>query len=451
MKNNKDKKEFLGFFSLIGLLTILALSVFFIQSFLISIALTLGLFLIIAFLYSPKFGILLFLIIRPIVDNFGEKIEIPTLITSYSINIAALLGVVFIVLSSSFLIKEFFQSKLKLKNIPFFAWLIFIVISIFSFYYSVDRFYSLYEIVRILTIFSFFLVALAITKKEKDLKIFIKAILISALVPFLIAFYQLLTGTGLAGTTVGFDSRLYGTFSHPNQFASFALIIFGLSWFNYQQENNADKLKIIPLVITLLLLIATFSRGAWLGIIIFSLIFGLLKNFKIIIFVFLFIIFMFLTSETVNKRISDVYNPPATSSIYWRIERWTENYQSFMQKPLLGHGSGTELVVYEKDHGFYSKNNYTHNDLLKNAVEIGIIGTLSYLFLVLGTFFTLIKIYLKTNSLFLENFSLVILSVFIALNFFSMTSNIFRGTASQWILWFLIGSCLGLYSSKLKN
>jgi O-antigen ligase len=286
------------------------------------------------------------------------------------------------------------------------------------------------------------------TESKKDLKLFVNALLFSAVIPFLIALYQLLTGTGLAGTTIGFDSRLYGTFSHPNQFASFALIIFGLSWFYYQQKKDNNKTKLIPTIITLLLLIATFSRGAWLGIIIFSLIFGLLKNFKIIIFVFLFIIFMFLTSETVNKRISDLYDPPATSSIYWRIERWTENYQSFIQKPLLGHGSGTELVVYEKDHGFYSKNNYTHNDLIKNAIETGIMGTLSYLFLIFSTLFTLIKIHLKTESSFLKNFSLVVLSVFIALNAFSMTSNIFRGTATQWTLWFLIGACVGLY---LKN
>jgi hypothetical protein len=71
--------------------------------------------------------------------------------------------------------------------------------------------------------------------------------------------------------------------------------------------------------------------------------------------------------------------------------------------------------------------------------------------LILSTFFILIKIYLKTNSVFLKNFSLVILAVFTAINVFSMTSNIFRGTATQWTIWFLIGACIGLYLQKRKN
>lgn len=451
MNDLKNKKEFWGIVSLIGLLVILALGVFLIQSFLVTTALVLGLFLVITFLYSPKFGILLFLIIRPIVDNLGEKLEIPIYIGNFSLNISALLGIVFLSLTSLFLIKEFYQASYKFKNWVFASWLIFIGFSIFSLIYSIDRFASFYEIIRILTIFLFFFSALIVTKKEKDLELFVKAILISALIPFLVAIYQLLTGTGLAGTTVGLDSRLYATFSHPNQFASFSLIILGLAWFKYQKETAHQKINWVPLVVTLILLVATFSRGAWLGIIIFSFIVGFLKNFKIVLLALAVLIILFFTSETVNKRIEDIYNPPATSSIYWRLERWTENYQSFSKKPLLGHGSGTELTVYENDYGFYSNNNYTHNDILKNAIEIGIWGTLTYLILILSTFFTLVKIYLKTSSAFLKNFSLVILAVFVAINVFSMTSNIFRGTATQWTLWFLIGACIGLYLERKTN
>ncbi len=450
MLNQKKKKEFTGFILLISLFIILTLGLFFIQSLFVILSLLIGVFLIITFFYNPKFGVLFFLIIRPIIDKQGEKIEIPTFISNITINSSAFLSIIFIILAVFFLIKEFFLSKkqYKYQNLIFIAWLVFIIFSIISLFYSIDKFSSFYEITRIITIFLFFTTALILTEEDADLDLFLKALLFSALIPFVVAIFQLITGSGMAGTSIGLDSRLYGTFSHPNQFASFALIIFGLSWFLYQQKNKINKHSWLPLATTLTLLIATFSRGAWLGIIIFSFIIGFLKNFKIIIGVFAILIILFITSETVHKRIEDIYNPPATSSVYWRMERWKENYQSFSQRPLFGHGSGTELKVYEKDYGFYSNNNYTHNDILKNAIEIGIIGTITYLILIITTFFTLIKIYLKTKNSLLKNFSLVLLAIFIAENVFSMTSNIFRGTATQWTLWFLIGACVGLY---LKN
>lgn len=450
MADQKKKKEFVGFILIISLLTILTLGLFFIQSFFVVLSLLVGALLIITFFYNPKFGILFFLIVRPIIDKQGEKVEIPTFINNITINSSALLGIIFTVLAVFFLIKEFFISKkqYKYKNLVFITWLAFILFSVISLFYSIDKFASFYEITRIITIFLFFTTALVVTEKESDLDLFLKAFLLSALIPFLVATYQLITGSGMAGTSIGLDSRLYGTFSHPNQFASFALIIFGLSWFKYQQENKNSKHSWFPLAITLALLIATFSRGAWLGVILFSFIIGFLKNFKIVVVTFAILIVLFIISENVHKRIEDVYNPPATSSIYWRMERWKENYQSFSQKPLFGHGSGTELKVYEKDYGFYSSNNYTHNDILKNAIEIGIFGTVIYLILIITTFFTLAKIYLKTKNSSLKNFSLMLLAIFVAENVFSMTSNIFRGTATQWALWFLIGSCIGLYLKR---
>jgi O-antigen ligase len=203
---------------------------------------------------------------------------------------------------------------------------------------------------------------------------------------------------------------------------------------------------------TLFFLMATFSRGAWLGLIIFSAIIGFLKNPKIILIISAILFILFFTSENIHKRIEDIYNPPATSSIYWRIERWSDNYNSFTKKPLLGHGSGTELVVYEEDYGFYSSNNYTHNDILKNAVELGIVGTIIYLMLVGTTLISLFSYYLKSKIASEKNLYLITFALFVSINAFSMTSNIFRGTAAQWILWALIGVCLGLtHKTKKKS
>lgn len=443
-------KKTTGFILLIGLFLILALNIILIQP--ISFGLILGviLFLVTLFLYQPKWGFLMFLFIRPSIDQFSEGLFL-SFRDNFSINAAALLGVLFVFLSIVFLLKN----KIKFFSIPLvIPWVIFILLTAFSLVFSIDKSATLYEIIRILSIFTAFILAFSIFKKEKNTDIFLKAILASAIFPFAEAIYQLFTKSGLGGT-FGIESRLMGTFSHPNSFASFALIIFAISIYFIIQKKKSQRIWYYLIAfLSFFIILETFSRGAWLSLLVFGIIISLFKSPKIILAIIGILLVLFLSSETFRYRVQDVYNPPATSSVRWRFLQWEKMYDAFIKKPITGYGAGTETIVHENEFGFYAGNPYTHNDILKTALETGVFGALAYILIIVLTTIKLFIKYKKSKLLATKNLVLIVLALFLAEITFSMTSNIFRGTATQWILWSLIGVTLSLpllKSQKIQN
>ena len=240
-----------------------------------------------------------------------------------------------------------------------------------------------------------------------------------------------------------------GTISHPNSFASFALIIFAISiYFIIQKKKPYRFWYYLIAFFSLFIILETYSRGAWLSLLVFGIVMGLFKSPKIILFMAGILLVLFLSSETFRYRVQDVYNPPVTSSVRWRFQQWEKIYGSFNKKPLIGYGTGTETIVHENEFGFYAGNPYTHNDVLKTALETGVFGALAYIFII---FLASIKLFMKHRKAKLattKNLALVVFALFLAEITFSMTSNIFRGTATQWILWSLIGIALPLPLSK---
>jgi O-antigen ligase len=130
------------------------------------------------------------------------------------------------------------------------------------------------------------------------------------------------------------------------------------------------------------------------------------------------------------------------------MQQWSEMYTLFKENPLTGYGAGTETIVHEQEFGFYAGNPYTHNDLLKNALEAGIFGALAYAALLLAAALKLFKGYLKESSKTKKVLLLIVLSLFIAESAFGMSSNILRGTAAQWTLWAIIGATLATMKIK---
>ncbi len=381
---------------------------------------------------------MLFLFIRPSIDKFGDDLYL-RINENIDVNLSALLGAGFLALTALYLIK----SKTNfLKSPVSIFWILFIVFSCFSLFFSINASASFYEIIRVLTIFASFAIAYEIIIKGRDKKNLLLIALASAVFPFAESFYQLLTQSGMGGTA-GIESRLLGTFSHPNSFAAFTLIIFAASfYFLYNHEKRCRFLYLTAAFISLFVIFETFSRGAWLGLIVFFITIGIFKNPKIIFALAALILILFFSSETFRYRVQDVYNPPATSSVRWRFLQWEEMYEAYAKRPITGYGAGTETLVHEKEQGFYAGNPYTHNDFLKAAVETGILGALAYTTLIFTAAVLLFKKYLKAKFKFSKNLTLVILALFLAETAFSLTSNIFLGTATQWTLWALIGAAL---------
>jgi O-antigen ligase len=186
----------------------------------------------------------------------------------------------------------------------------------------------------------------------------------------------------------------------------------------------------------------TFSRGGWLALIIFFTIFSLLKTPKLLFATLGIGILLFFTSQTIHNRIEDIYNPPSDSSIRWRFKQWQEAINAWKLSPIYGYGAGTEIKIHEQQQGFHAGNPYTHNDFIKALQETGLIGFALFTLLIFSTIFYLVKQYHTLSNVDSKLFVLTVLLFFISEIVFGLTSNIWRGTALEWLIWTLVACAL---------
>lgn len=418
---------------------ILALNILLIKPFFFGLCLSAGLFLAIIFFYQPLWGTGILLVLRPIIDNWGENTSL-SITESFSLSLTALLGILASFLFSIFLLKNIsFWKKIPFKK----SWLLFIALAGGSFFWSLDPASTVREVVRLFSIFLLFSTVFVLSFQAPESKKLIALLLVSAIIPFLSATWQMISQTGLGGT-LGLDGRLYGTFSHPNTFASFVLVIIAISWLWFSQEKDLfqKKLFLFFLGLALFFLLETFSRGAWLSFLVFLSVLSIFKSPKIIFGAAALFFLVFSFSEDFRFRLQDVWNPSSTSSIQWRIEQWTRGLTSWEKRPWQGWGAGTETVVFENQYGFYTGNPYTHNDFLRAGIENGILGFGAFILLIGTPLVCLLLAIRKTSSPSVRMTLIFALAIFLTETIFSLSSNLFRATAIQWVLWSFLGIVL---------
>jgi O-antigen ligase len=426
-----------------GFLVILAVHIVAALPLLTTLGMTGILILGVTFAYRPLWGFLATVVIRTSVDFLDNYISI-ALSQNISLNIAAILAIVLIGMATVISIANY-RTFLHLPLLILFF--LFIFFSGASVLYSIDTAATIQETLRIISIFAAFAGGYVLCKTSPDARrLIISTILVSSIIPLSLALFQIMTGTGFSDN-LGTDGRLFGTFKHPNSFASFLMIIIALMTyhvFGTFRDRQSNTATITLLVFTIGILLLTFSRGGWFALLIFFGIFSIMRAPKIILIGAVTVVVLFFTSQTVHDRIEDIYNPPADSSIRWRIQQWRNAVEAWRLSPVLGYGAGTEIAIFEQEQGYYAGNPYTHNDFIKALQETGVVGV-SLFALVLIT--TLVYLLLTYRSLPRGNeklFVLIVTLLFIAEIGFGMSSNIWRGTAVQWMLWILIAYALSL-------
>jgi len=431
-----------------GLFAILIFGLFFSESILTSFILIFGLILAIIFLYNPKWGIFLILLVRPSIDKFSDQFTI-NFGENLNFNAAAILGILVVFLLFLFLIKN----RKEMKDLPIKKmWLLFLGISLLSIIISIDKMASAYGIIKIISIFLIFSSAYVIVKREKNLKTVLYAIIFSSIVPFLFASYQLITGNGVGGSE-GVESRLFGTFSHPNPFASFVLIVISISLFLMLKEKEYPKKWLLGFLFFwgIAILEQTYARGSWLAFLIFLFVVTFKKSPRMLLGIIIASVMLFFISTSIQDRVQNIYNPPADSSIRWRFEQWDRMYNAYIKKPITGYGIGTETIVHEVEYGPNAGNQYTHNDFLRIALETGIFGFLAYSMLLFFTFLRLLKLYLKEKNPFVKDFGLFVLALYLGLLSYSLTNNNLNETVTQWLMWGIIGASFALYEASKEK
>ncbi|MCK4744956.1 O-antigen ligase family protein [Candidatus Parcubacteria bacterium] len=308
-------------------------------------------------------------------------------------------------------ISQRFKNKNFFQPYPFYKQIILIIaVSYFSIFIAPD-FYKAAGLWRayFLEPIFFFLVFANIIKTKKDLRKIFFSLGISALLVSLFAVYQKITGDFIPvemwrGAS---ERRVTSFYTSPNAVGLFLAPIIAIYFAWLFDDFKKEKLllnfyKILVLLFSLAAVIFSVSEGAWLGLtaafaIFLLLIFTKKLNFKItkkffykiaVAIVSLSIIASLCFANLIKDKIQPVLLDTANQN---RFILWQESWNFLTQNPknfIFGAGIFGFPQIQEKFRAPLKMEPliYPHNIFLNFWMEIGLIGMLAFIWLILNFF-----------------------------------------------------------------
>lgn len=365
-------------------------------------------------------------------------------------------------------------------NYPIIAFIIACTISLLS---SIDIYISLYSLFSIILLAGLYILASNVIKERKQIrKIMISLIFVSGFISIYgIAQYL---GIDLLNLKVVGSGYISGPFENRNVLASFLVFTMPVSA-GFLFEKISKKLKImvgLVAIITLIALIYTRTRGAWVGFIgamaffagaklmaegEMKKIFKSLFSKKSLIIISLMVICLgLLIRYDYRKRgsftkkflsIADLKNPATRH----RFVMWHTGIDIIKEHPLLGTGIGTFKKIHLKYQSKYLRtkkygrfkglSRFIHNDYLEITANTGILGLGTFLWLIVTIYWTGLKRLKQiSKSKYSPNLLIIILSSLTAVLIHSFFHYSFYLPTTSMLFWLWLG-LLNTGGTKLEK
>ncbi len=406
------------------------------------------------------------LFIRPSLDIFGTY-SLALLSEMPAINIAGLVAIISIIIS----ILIIYKAKISIFSIPLSG----LFIGLFGVYIvfaglSLYPLTSINELIRVFSFLLMYITGYVIIHSQKDLLYMITLFIASSIIPAIVGYIQLFNGAGLY-TNPGFENRIAGTFGHPNVLGYFLLIIIALMVYIYIEniiKKPLYKLLFVSYgVLLAILLLATYTRGAWIGLALLLAGVSLIRYTKKTLIITAIITPLIaigaagyiwleqniwydltpLEDIPVIARVVGLFNGDPSDSIIWRQIMWSDMYDKALTRPWAGFGTGTIEVVVEQVRGVSLGALEAHNDYIKILVEMGILGLIAYIVFIVGIVYSLcIRIQSRKDTLLLI-MTFLVLAIYLS----SIWDNLLRQTAVMWIFFGLLGMVIKYTTIRPKQ
>ncbi|MGH4052343.1 MAG: O-antigen ligase family protein [Clostridium sp.] len=352
-------------------------------------------------------------------------------------------------------IVDFFTDKLSI----FMA--VLICIMLLSTFYAADKVLALSESARFITnIFLYFIIKYEFNNK-KQINTLLKCYIFISVILSSIGIMQYFTGFALDETfkrayDFGSTVRITSTFSNPNAFGAYLiLIIFPVIMLSVFEKNKSKKIFYIILSILVITnILMTFSRNALLGFVLGLLILTLIYSIKLIFALGGFGILLFFI-PSVAIRIKGVLD---LSQNELRIKLWKTAIYMIKDHPVIGVGNGNFVTRYNeyvskyKELKYYAYQNYpNHNSYLKVQSELGIIGIVSFLGIIVTSLFRIKKLYTDTCDKFHKAFYIGVMASLIAFLFMNLSDNLFFVPKVTTYFWVLLATAEALLYNPQKE
>ncbi len=400
-----------------------------------------GIFFLLLSFANAYLPLLILLLCRSSLDLLKSSAQF-NIGTSY-ININAMLTILVIVMGISFIM----VMKLNVMKLPIVSsFILFLFIILLNLPISIVPINSLADLLRLTSVLMFYVLMSVLIKGKDQIKQIIFIIVLSSLLPLSIGTYQFITNTGSLGA-IGYN-RLMGTFVHPNVFGMYLVFLTPITIFSAKYaKRNVSRLLYIGLSLWMVfLLIQTYTRSPWIGLLIVGLVFGLKKDKRTLLLTTIIIGVILVLFPEIVTRFTETH-PGRQSSVVTRILTWKASFDFFKDRPLFGWGLGSFQFI-----SFLVKLQ-AHNDYIRILVEMGIVGFIFFINFYYKILKHLSLSFRKINDPYFSDFVLIVFSIFVANLAMCFVSNPFGFTVIQWYLFTLIAlvdPILRLESDRLQ-
>ncbi len=339
-------------------------------------------------------------------------------------NLAAVLSSMLIVLG----LVHFAVNRVDVSKIPLF-WPFSALLTAFAvgILYAPDLGAALQDWLRAFSVFVLYLLVVDMLRDEKQAASVVKAILFSAVVPAVVGLHQIVTGGG-DQYTEGFN-RIFATFTHPSPYAFYLVTLLPIAGVVFLHTSSRLGRLGLGLLLPAMMVsvLATFTRMAWLGLIITLLIMVVVKSRRALLALLALLLLIWIAVPPVGERIGELNEP--NSSLNARVQRWEEAWTIPSHWQWLT-GAGLGAVEYHVGE-------VAHNDYLKVWVETGVLGSVAFLWLYGSLFRTAIAGYRRLSSDYQRSLVLAFIAILAARAVMAFTDNLIVHPVLEWYLWSL--------------
>lgn len=260
----------------------------------------------------------------------------------------------------------------------------------------------------------FFFVVVDTLGSEKRIRNFLYILFFSSAILGIDGIYQYFTHKDfLRHRPPIFVDRIFASFPTPNDFGCYliSVIPFLITIFFTKLRIKMARFILAALFALLFIcLLLTVSRGAWFGFMASALFIGV-WIYPVGIFLLLLALFITVTQPfypaLIKERLNNfflVFDTTLSSNV-GSIERkffWQAGWKMFMSNPWIGIGLGTFMFNFKRfvAESYQYGPSYAHNCYLQMLSEIGIIGLVSFLAILILFFYNGIKTTIEQQKTF---------------------------------------------------
>ena len=299
----------------------------------------------------------------------------------------------------------------------------------------------------LLSYWAFFAIPFFIFRSSGDLSRFVLVVIGSSIPPSLYAVVDI--ARGLSDMA---DFRLQSTFSHPNIYAFYLVLVIGLALYIRASQvirvtAHVRMLVTLYLPVLTMFLVLTKTRSAWMTCGLMFLIYALWIDRRFLAGLFLVPVLL-VADPSVKDRLTDVTaatevdsftqlnDSTRLNSYVWRKALWDSAIPSIMERPLLGHGLESFKASTPSFFPLIGPQGIDgHNFYLQMAFEMGLLGVLTIVWLFAAVALSLMR------GLRLDRPGIAImLCVLLAYMLESYSDNMHFYLSFNWYFWFMMGT-----------